>query len=242
MSTTTDQTQRMIFLALPFVFVLFVINFPAGLLVYWITTNLWTIVQQAIIRKRLGPLRRRQEEARGLFELLAAAPRGRRPAGDAGAAAGAERGEGAGKRRRQRAQGPAVRAAAGAARARRRSARDAGDERRPAIACGTCSSTSSEALGARGLAWSSRTRTGHPRDARGRRPRAVHRPPRPDDRRRPAPRVQDRDRDHPPSAGRARGRRRRRLPRAPRAGAAPPGRRGGARRRRAPAGRWRSTR
>jgi YidC/Oxa1 family membrane protein insertase len=57
MSTTTDRTQRMIFLALPFIFVLFVINFPAGLLVYWITTNLWTIVQQAIIRKRLGPIR-----------------------------------------------------------------------------------------------------------------------------------------------------------------------------------------
>jgi YidC/Oxa1 family membrane protein insertase len=57
MSTTTDRTQRMIFLALPFVFVTFVIRFPAGLLVYWITTNLWTIVQQSIIKKRLGPLR-----------------------------------------------------------------------------------------------------------------------------------------------------------------------------------------
>ena len=57
MSTATDRTQRMLFLALPFVFVVFVINFPAGLLVYWITTNLWTIVQQAIVRKRLGPLR-----------------------------------------------------------------------------------------------------------------------------------------------------------------------------------------
>jgi YidC/Oxa1 family membrane protein insertase len=57
MSTTTDRTQRMIFIALPFVFVTFVIQFPAGLLVYWITTNVWTIVQQTIIRKRLGPLR-----------------------------------------------------------------------------------------------------------------------------------------------------------------------------------------
>src|SRR3954462_9515688 len=57
MSTTTDRTQRMIFIALPFFFVLFAINFPAGLLVYWITTNLWTIVQQTIVRKRLGPLR-----------------------------------------------------------------------------------------------------------------------------------------------------------------------------------------
>ena len=57
MSTATDRTQRIIFLALPFVFVIFVINFPAGLLVYWITTNLWTIVQQSIVRKRLGPMR-----------------------------------------------------------------------------------------------------------------------------------------------------------------------------------------
>ena len=57
MSTATDRTQRMIFLALPFVFVIFVINFPAGLLVYWITTNFWTIVQQTIVRKRLGPMR-----------------------------------------------------------------------------------------------------------------------------------------------------------------------------------------
>lgn len=57
MSTTTDKTQRYIFLALPFIFVTFVIQFPAGLLVYWITTNLWTVVQQLIIKKRLGPLR-----------------------------------------------------------------------------------------------------------------------------------------------------------------------------------------
>ena len=73
MSTTTDRTQRMIFLALPFIFVLFVIQFPAGLLVYWITTNLWTIVQQAIIKKRLGPLRPPTPEGEkppGLFDAF----------------------------------------------------------------------------------------------------------------------------------------------------------------------------
>jgi YidC/Oxa1 family membrane protein insertase len=69
MSTTTDKTQRMIFIALPFFFVLFVINFPAGLLVYWITTNLWTIVQQTIVRRRLGPLRPPGQEAPGLGSL-----------------------------------------------------------------------------------------------------------------------------------------------------------------------------
>jgi len=70
MSTTTDKTQRMIFLALPFFFVLFVWQFPAGLLVYWITTNLWTIVQQAIVRKRLGPLRPPGTEQEGLGDML----------------------------------------------------------------------------------------------------------------------------------------------------------------------------
>jgi YidC/Oxa1 family membrane protein insertase len=69
MSTATDKTQRMIFIALPFFFVLFVINFPAGLLVYWITTNLWTIVQQSIVRKRLGPLRPPGADAGGGFNL-----------------------------------------------------------------------------------------------------------------------------------------------------------------------------
>jgi YidC/Oxa1 family membrane protein insertase len=71
MSTTTDRTQRMIFLALPFLFVAFVVRFPAGLLVYWITTNLWTIAQQTIIRRRLGPIRPPgQEGGMGLGELL----------------------------------------------------------------------------------------------------------------------------------------------------------------------------
>jgi YidC/Oxa1 family membrane protein insertase len=57
MSATADKNQRMIFLALPFLFVAFIWQFPAGLLLYWITTNLWTILQQSIIKKRLGPLR-----------------------------------------------------------------------------------------------------------------------------------------------------------------------------------------
>jgi YidC/Oxa1 family membrane protein insertase len=58
MSTvSSDRNQKLIMYALPFFFVTFVINFPAGLLVYWITTNVWTIVQQLIIRRRLGPMR-----------------------------------------------------------------------------------------------------------------------------------------------------------------------------------------
>ena len=56
MTVSADKNQRMIFLALPFIFIPFVINFPAGLLVYWITTNLWTIVQQFIVRRTVGPV------------------------------------------------------------------------------------------------------------------------------------------------------------------------------------------
>lgn len=48
---SADKTQRRIMLALPFVFTLFIINFEAGLMVYWITTNVWTIGQQLVVRK-----------------------------------------------------------------------------------------------------------------------------------------------------------------------------------------------
>ena len=50
-----DKTQRQLMLVLPLVFVVVVINFPAGLLVYWITTNLWTMGQQFVVRRMIGP-------------------------------------------------------------------------------------------------------------------------------------------------------------------------------------------
>jgi YidC/Oxa1 family membrane protein insertase len=56
MPSTVDRTQRMIFLALPFLFVPFIQSFPAGLLVYWITTNTWTGVQQYLVRRTIGPI------------------------------------------------------------------------------------------------------------------------------------------------------------------------------------------
>ena len=55
MNVTADKTQRYIMLALPFVFTFFILNFPAGLIVYWITTNLWTVGQQYTIRKTIAP-------------------------------------------------------------------------------------------------------------------------------------------------------------------------------------------
>jgi YidC/Oxa1 family membrane protein insertase len=52
---SADPNQRRIMLALPFVFVVFVFRFQAGLLVYWVTTNVWTIGQQLIIKRFLPP-------------------------------------------------------------------------------------------------------------------------------------------------------------------------------------------
>jgi YidC/Oxa1 family membrane protein insertase len=48
---SADPMQRRIMLALPFVFVIFIVNFEAGLIVYWITTNVWTIGQQLLVKK-----------------------------------------------------------------------------------------------------------------------------------------------------------------------------------------------
>jgi YidC/Oxa1 family membrane protein insertase len=56
MSVTADKNQRIIMLVLPFVFIFFILGFPAGLLVYWITTNLWTVGQQYFIRRSTGQL------------------------------------------------------------------------------------------------------------------------------------------------------------------------------------------
>jgi YidC/Oxa1 family membrane protein insertase len=52
---TMDKSQRQMMMAMPLLFVLFIIRFPAGLLVYWITTNGWTMFQQFALKKIVGP-------------------------------------------------------------------------------------------------------------------------------------------------------------------------------------------
>jgi YidC/Oxa1 family membrane protein insertase len=47
----TDPRQKWIFIALPFVFVFFIVNFPMGLMIYWVTTNLWSVGQGLVTRK-----------------------------------------------------------------------------------------------------------------------------------------------------------------------------------------------
>jgi YidC/Oxa1 family membrane protein insertase len=54
MSTTMDKTQRAIMMVIPLVFITVVARFPAGLVLYWVTTNLWT-VGQGLITRQLMP-------------------------------------------------------------------------------------------------------------------------------------------------------------------------------------------
>jgi YidC/Oxa1 family membrane protein insertase len=78
---SADPTQRRIMFALPFVFVIFIVNFQAGLILYWITTNVWTIGQQLMVKKlypKPEPLDPRdavpeQKPARGKPATVAAA-------------------------------------------------------------------------------------------------------------------------------------------------------------------------
>jgi YidC/Oxa1 family membrane protein insertase len=54
MSATMNKGQRYLMMGLPLVFITFISRFPAGLVLYWATTNLWT-VGQGLITRRLMP-------------------------------------------------------------------------------------------------------------------------------------------------------------------------------------------
>jgi len=84
-TATADPNQRRLMLLLPVVFVVILYRYPAGLLVYWITTNVWTIGQQYVIRKRMPPPPRPAPSA----ESANGKPRGSLRAALAGITAGA---------------------------------------------------------------------------------------------------------------------------------------------------------
>jgi YidC/Oxa1 family membrane protein insertase len=84
MTATADKNQKYIMLLLPFFFVAFVFNFPAGLIMYWITTNIWTIAQQQFLRRVIG---RNAPEPPPLPELSGSGGKGK-PAAAAAATAG----------------------------------------------------------------------------------------------------------------------------------------------------------
>jgi len=51
MAPTAQKSQRVIFMVMPLVFVFVIAHFPAGLVLYWVTTNLWTVGQGLITRR-----------------------------------------------------------------------------------------------------------------------------------------------------------------------------------------------
>ena len=53
MSTTMQGAQRVMLMVLPIVFIPFVLNFPSGVMLYWVTTNLWTTGQGVITRRMI---------------------------------------------------------------------------------------------------------------------------------------------------------------------------------------------
>jgi YidC/Oxa1 family membrane protein insertase len=69
-SSPLMQQQKILLYVFPFMFAVFGINFPIGVLIYWLTTNLWTMAQQLlVIRRNPTPgseadiaLQRRKEE------------------------------------------------------------------------------------------------------------------------------------------------------------------------------------
>jgi YidC/Oxa1 family membrane protein insertase len=54
MSQQMQKAQRVLLLVLPIAFIPFILNFPSGLMIYWLTTNLWT-TGQGIVTRRLMP-------------------------------------------------------------------------------------------------------------------------------------------------------------------------------------------
>ena len=49
-----QKAQRILLLVLPIVFIPFILNFPSGLMIYWLTTNLWT-TGQGLVTRRMMP-------------------------------------------------------------------------------------------------------------------------------------------------------------------------------------------
>lgn len=69
MSVTADKSQRALMFMLPLIFVPFILNFPAGLILYWITTNVWTIGQSFIVQKLIpAPVAATPEGAAAIAE------------------------------------------------------------------------------------------------------------------------------------------------------------------------------
>lgn len=88
LATQSDKVQKMMMRAMPFFFVIFLWNFPAGLFVYWVTSNIWTIGQQLLIKKAMKPVdlaaatSEPRKRSRIVDALVAAQDQSKKPAGE----------------------------------------------------------------------------------------------------------------------------------------------------------------
>jgi YidC/Oxa1 family membrane protein insertase len=62
MAASAEGNQRLLMYALPVVFTPFIITFPAGLVIYWITTHVWTMGHQWVVKKLIPPPPKPAEE------------------------------------------------------------------------------------------------------------------------------------------------------------------------------------
>jgi YidC/Oxa1 family membrane protein insertase len=56
MDAQQAQIQKIMLYVLPFSFAIFGFNFPIGVLLYWLTTNVWSMGQQYYVIKRMPPI------------------------------------------------------------------------------------------------------------------------------------------------------------------------------------------
>jgi YidC/Oxa1 family membrane protein insertase len=99
MTPATAGNQKWLMRLLPFGIVFFVTTFPvpSGVVIYWVTTNLWTCGQQLVIKRKIGPNPYLEEAA----EAAAARPSGSRTPPKGAAALAAEEGAVRAKRKQK---------------------------------------------------------------------------------------------------------------------------------------------
>ncbi len=61
-SNFTDPMQEKIFRFLPIIFTFFFVTFPAGLVLYWLVNNIFSIAQQFVVNKKFKAIKKAKEE------------------------------------------------------------------------------------------------------------------------------------------------------------------------------------
>jgi YidC/Oxa1 family membrane protein insertase len=78
MAASAEGNQRLLMYALPVFFTPLIISFPAGLVIYWITTNVWTMGQQWVVKKLIPPPPQQVEDQKQAAKAPPPPPRKRK--------------------------------------------------------------------------------------------------------------------------------------------------------------------